>query len=857
MTNIAGVSIPVDFTSRDYQSIRQDLINAIPSFLPEWTSTDPNDMGIALIECLVGDTLVHTPQGIMMLKDIEIGQEVFNAAGVGRVTHRRTVTKSRLVEVRAGVDRFACSEDHLFFTARGWVRANELKLEDRLITQKASLRILSDDLHTQGGVDRSFLPMGVLSGMGPREAHSRLRSVRKELHRSGHQQDPRPEILLSSMLRSVQERASSITTGLLSLWQRVRAESGWAERFNSPSVFPKMPICFCPSEENLGASYRRGRARWPSQGSVLSLEGVRRSGSRLVRSVLGLTPWKLTRRSVLFNRRSKSSYENSCRGGRAGSYCGQSYEGSDPTAMAGGIRVDRVEVHEPGSPFFTKHSGGEDYVTLYDLTVSRHPSFAVGAQGVLVHNCFAYVGDVLNFYLDRIANEAFLATAQQRSSVLNLAYLIDYAPQDSVAASTILTITVRANSPSFFLPKGSQFATASSTNQPAIIFETNSDHTIPASGSTTQTLASTLENSIQVPMTVVQGVTVYNEAVGTSSGAADQTFTLFNTPVIEGSQLVSIDEGAGFKPWNLVNHLIDAGPYDAAYMVAVDANGIVYVTFGDGNNGRIPNPQGIIQATYRVGGGSIGNVGAQQITVDLTNTSYFASVTNPDPATGGSDPETIPQIQANAPKSLTAAGRCVSVQDYASVALDAPGVSKANAVATVSTAVTLYIHPAGGPYKQADLTGLVSDSSVGLAQALTNSAGTGYLDDKMMAGTTVTVLAPQYGGAIGYMPVVIGMTVTVLAQYSALQVEQDVLSALDALLDFGSADFGQIISISAVYHAVQEVAGVDFLIVSEMRRDDGTPDTVQNIVCGPNEIPVSGDPDTGVTQITVATSGGL
>lgn len=505
-----------------------------------------------------------------------------------------------------------------------------------------------------------------------------------------------------------------------------------------------------------------------------------------------------------------------------------------------------------------------DYQSIRQDLINAVPTFLPtwtstdpNDMGVVLIELFAMVGDILNFYLDRIANEAYLATAQQRSSVLNLAYLIDYAPQDSVASSTVLTITVRASSPSFFLPKGSQFSTASSTNQPAIIFETSSDHTIPASGSTTQTLNSTIEDTVNTPLTVVQGVTVYNEALGTSSGAADQTFTLFNTPVIDGSQQVFVDEGAGFKPWHLVNHLTDAGPYDASYMVAVDANGIVYITFGDGNNGRIPNPQAIIQATYRVGGGSIGNVGAGQIVMDLTNTSYFLSVSNPSAAAGGADPETIAQIQANAPKSLTAAGRCVSVQDYASVALDAPGISKANAVATVSTAVTLYIHPAGGPYKVADLTSLVSDPTLGLAQTLTNSAGTGYLDDKKMAGTTITVLPPQYGSAVGYMPVVIGMTVTVLAQYNALQVQQDVLSAIDALLDFGSADFGQTISVSQVYHSVQVVKGVDYLMITEMRRDDGTPDTVGNIVCGPNEIPVSGNPDTGETQINIEIVGGL
>ena len=36
----------VDYTSRDYVSIRADLINLIPQFLPEWTSRSESDFGI-------------------------------------------------------------------------------------------------------------------------------------------------------------------------------------------------------------------------------------------------------------------------------------------------------------------------------------------------------------------------------------------------------------------------------------------------------------------------------------------------------------------------------------------------------------------------------------------------------------------------------------------------------------------------------------------------------------------------------------------------------------------------------------------------------------------------------------------
>jgi hypothetical protein len=55
---------------------------------------------------------------------------------------------------------------------------------------------------------------------------------------------------------------------------------------------------------------------------------------------------------------------------------------------------------------------------------------------------WATVGDVLTFYQERIANEAYLRTANERLSVQELARLIDYQLRPGVAASTYLAFTL-------------------------------------------------------------------------------------------------------------------------------------------------------------------------------------------------------------------------------------------------------------------------------------------------------------------------------------------------------------------------------------------------------------------------------
>jgi hypothetical protein len=58
--------------------------------------------------------------------------------------------------------------------------------------------------------------------------------------------------------------------------------------------------------------------------------------------------------------------------------------------------------------------------------------------GILVLAMWAYLADILTFYQERIANEAFLRTAVHWESVLKLVSRLDYRPAPGLAASTLL-----------------------------------------------------------------------------------------------------------------------------------------------------------------------------------------------------------------------------------------------------------------------------------------------------------------------------------------------------------------------------------------------------------------------------------
>ena len=63
--------------------------------------------------------------------------------------------------------------------------------------------------------------------------------------------------------------------------------------------------------------------------------------------------------------------------------------------------------------------------------------------GIALIELWAYVADILTFYQERIANEAFIRTARHRDSLVRLASLLDYKPASGVAASVYLVFQMK------------------------------------------------------------------------------------------------------------------------------------------------------------------------------------------------------------------------------------------------------------------------------------------------------------------------------------------------------------------------------------------------------------------------------
>jgi hypothetical protein len=127
--------------------------------------------------------------------------------------------------------------------------------------------------------------------------------------------------------------------------------------------------------------------------------------------------------------------------------------------------------------------------------------------------------------------------------------------------------------------------------------------------------------------------------------------------------------------WSPKADLLESGPADANFVLEVENDGHAHLRFGDGDLGRMPDAGTVFDATYRVGNGSAGNVGAETITClvfrQTTGNAGAIAPRNPLPATGGTDPEPVEEVKLFAPSAFRRIlGRAITADDYATLAAD-------------------------------------------------------------------------------------------------------------------------------------------------------------------------------------------
>jgi uncharacterized phage protein gp47/JayE len=505
--------------------------------------------------------------------------------------------------------------------------------------------------------------------------------------------------------------------------------------------------------------------------------------------------------------------------------------------------VTFVSNSSTGNPVLDYSS--RDYASIYADLQARQSTYlpewtsaSPSDFGQVLLQMYAYMGDLLSYYLDRLAGEAFIQTATQPSSIINLAAMLDYQPTLANGAIATLQVTISPSVGAVTIPAGTAFSTVASSGTPAIPFITTQSLSIAGGSAATPAISGTV--------TAVQATQYTSEAVATSNGVINQTYPLQNSPVSAGSFTVSVDlgDGNGPQPWAYSQSLIDNGPYDKVYTNYIDANGVFYIIFGDNVNGYVPPLGSPITCTYQTTVGAAGNVGANTIVQPVTAIVGVVGVTNPLAANEGADAESLASIQASAPASLKTLNRGVTVSDTTTLAMQVPGVLWASAIESTYQLVNLYIAPFGG----------------GALNSTLSAAVLAYVQPLMMANTTVTVLSPVY------VPINISANVAVLDNYGATAVISEVQTALANLLAVSNSlskyntGFGMRVALGLVYQTILQIPGVNWAIITGLTRSTLTTTTAMAGATAFTAIPVSplpqvvygGDPLVLIDKVTGA-----
>jgi predicted phage baseplate assembly protein len=271
------------------------------------------------------------------------------------------------------------------------------------------------------------------------------------------------------------------------------------------------------------------------------------------------------------------------------------------------------------------------------------------------------------------------------------------------------------------------------------------------------------------------------------------------------------DDRGGF--WQARHDLLSSDSFAPEFVVETEDNGRATVRFGDDENGMRPGEGSRFSAVYRVGNGRRGNIGAESLThvtdgALQTDAQWIDSVSNPIPARGGVDPETLEQVRQYAPAAFRVPKRAVTPEDYATMAEKHPEVQ--NATATLRWAaswhtVFLTVDRVGGR---------------GVDDAFEEELRR-HLEPYRMAGHDLEIDGPHF----------VALEVEMLVCVAPNYFRGDVLAELRAVFGSGTSangtrgffhpdnfSFGQGVYLSQLYAAAQKVAGVRHVEILTLQR---------------------------------------
>lgn len=442
--------------------------------------------------------------------------------------------------------------------------------------------------------------------------------------------------------------------------------------------------------------------------------------------------------------------------------------------------------------------------------------------GTVLLESFAYMGDIMSYYIDRVANELSIDTAARRQTLLNVGKLYGYKISGPTPAEVVLEFTNISDS-AIDIPVGTQvLAVLQYGEYSEVFFETIEGAIQIAAGDTVSLLAKEGKTVNTDRPDLVSSTTNKPLPInlGTSLGTADQEMILPDIDIVDNTVVVYVGQGEAFAPWEFVDSLFEYGPRASVFTTNVDENGSMSIIFGDGVNGAIPNAGQVISALYKTSVGSSGNLApntVEEVTFIpgniLTEAVGFLSVINPNASYGGADGDDNTQIRSKIKKAISSQRRAVTLVDYENLASVVSQVGRVKAFSSVYSSVNLYLQTQNdGSVTPGNIGGVPTATWTSLAQEVE-----AYLLPKIPAGASLTLVPPTY------VPFYVTLAVTAAPTYKNNDVSRKIRAAFinpGGLFSYEGVDFGQTISFSALLAKAQGIEGVLSVSASKFNTDN-------------------------------------
>lgn len=329
----------------------------------------------------------------------------------------------------------------------------------------------------------------------------------------------------------------------------------------------------------------------------------------------------------------------------------------------------------------------------------------------------------------------------------------------------------------------------------------------------------------------IHAASEHDQTLGESDGTPGQTFRLRHRPILvpgPGETLEVRQPGEEmWRTWYAQESFAFSTAHDRHFLLD-PADGEISlgpsIREADGSwtqYGAVPPKGSTLRFTrYRHGGGRSGNVIADELSVLKTTVPGISSVTNPLPAEGGIDPESLASARLRASMEFRTRHRAVTAKDYEFLAAEG----------SVEVGRVICVPPKAGSAVRVHILSRVepADRRLELGELEPHdelrAEVAAYLDERRMLGAMVEVLPVSLRG----VSVVVNVAASVRSDLR--RVEQDVAYALYTYLNplvggrpdgpGNGWDFGRGLGPGELHGIVQSIEGVDYVKILRMYLTD-------------------------------------